>query len=284
MPKRMVDSDLWKTKWFRRLPPDGKVLWLYLNAACDIAGFIEWDEEEAIFRTGLTPKRVNDAMAEIQGRVIEKDGTSWMWLPTFIYEQANWPLNEANAVHRGILRLLDERQAFDRRVLMLLEGEDIRGTFSQLGPLFDDSEEAPKKPLPRGYSNSSSSSNSSSKRRMSRAEMKALATRCLEYMNDQLGREKAEQFRSWAGMLERIMEGATEEDIKLVIDHRIFEWGKNAEMKKYLRPDTLFRPTKFPMYVTEAKAWDAGGRVKVWKGKGATAREQTYDDLMEDCQ
>lgn len=46
----------------------------------------------------------------------------------------------------------------------------------------------------------------------------------------------------------RLKEGFTVNDFKTVIDKMCVEW-MNTDMQKYLRPDTLFRPSKFESYL-----------------------------------
>lgn len=50
----------------------------------------------------------------------------------------------------------------------------------------------------------------------------------------------------------RLRENASVQDCKSVIARQIREWKTNPEMKKYLRPATLFNATKFSQYVGEA--------------------------------
>ncbi len=51
----------------------------------------------------------------------------------------------------------------------------------------------------------------------------------------------------------RIIEGATVQDLKAVIDLKVREWSNDTKMSKYLRPETLFGPTKFDGYLSETK-------------------------------
>lgn len=46
----------------------------------------------------------------------------------------------------------------------------------------------------------------------------------------------------------RLKEGFTVDDFKTVIDKMCVEW-MNTDMQKYLRPETLFRPSKFESYL-----------------------------------
>ncbi|MBQ4031315.1 MAG: conserved phage C-terminal domain-containing protein [Bacilli bacterium] len=48
----------------------------------------------------------------------------------------------------------------------------------------------------------------------------------------------------------RLEEGFTVDDFKEVIDKKCVEW-MNTDSQKYLRPDTLFRPSKFESYLNQ---------------------------------
>jgi len=43
-------------------------------------------------------------------------------------------------------------------------------------------------------------------------------------------------------------EGWKAADFETVIDSKVVEWGNNADMKKFIRPETLFGP-KFESYL-----------------------------------
>lgn len=47
--------------------------------------------------------------------------------------------------------------------------------------------------------------------------------------------------------------GYTVEDCYLVIDEQVMCWGQDMQMKKYLRPMTLFRPVNFESYLNNAQ-------------------------------
>lgn len=53
-------------------------------------------------------------------------------------------------------------------------------------------------------------------------------------------------------IIARIKEGYTVEDFKRVIDAKVKDWADVPEMREYLRPQTLFRPSNFEAYLNEA--------------------------------
>ena len=75
----------------------------------------------------------------------------------------------------------------------------------------------------------------------------------VEYLNSVCGTNyRANSAQTQKNINGRLGEGFTVEDFKLVIDAKAREW-KGTDMEQYLRPDTLFRPTKFESYVNYAK-------------------------------
>ena len=65
----------------------------------------------------------------------------------------------------------------------------------------------------------------------------------------------------------RLKEGFTVEELQLVIEFCNAEWGDDLKMSKYLRPQTLFQPSKFPGYLKSASTWATEGRPKTVDGK-----------------
>jgi len=52
--KRFTDSEKWRDPWFRRLPTEYKLLWLYLLDECDVSGVWKVDLELATMIIGYT--------------------------------------------------------------------------------------------------------------------------------------------------------------------------------------------------------------------------------------
>jgi uncharacterized phage protein (TIGR02220 family) len=81
----------------------------------------------------------------------------------------------------------------------------------------------------------------------------AAAPKILEFLNQKAGTE----FRMVPGNLkhiaQRLQDGHTDEDCFKVIQSKVAEWGEDPKMKKYLRPSTLFRQSKFEEYLGLAK-------------------------------
>lgn len=65
----------------------------------------------------------------------------------------------------------------------------------------------------------------------------------------------------------RIGEGYTVEELSLVVDYCNAKWSEDLTMSAYLRPQTLFQPTKFPGYLKSANSWANAGRPARVNGK-----------------
>ena len=52
MANRMIDSNLFANKWFRKLDPEYKLLWLYVNLKAENSGIWIEDIETASFQLG----------------------------------------------------------------------------------------------------------------------------------------------------------------------------------------------------------------------------------------
>ena len=80
--KRWTETAKWDDPWFRGLPAEVKVFWLYLCDRCDDGGVWEEDWEDAEFRTKakLVPEKVLKSLASRIERVDDR----FIWLRKFI--------------------------------------------------------------------------------------------------------------------------------------------------------------------------------------------------------
>jgi uncharacterized phage protein (TIGR02220 family) len=74
----------------------------------------------------------------------------------------------------------------------------------------------------------------------------------------------------------RLTEGATEEDVRLVIDYKCACWLGDPEWEGYLNPETLCRPTKFERNLNAALKWDKDGRPPL----NEKARREANDEAI----
>lgn len=104
MAKRFTDSEKWRDVWFRRLPADQKLGYLYLLDLCDLAGTIELDTELAEFQMG-TATDWKGLVKGSEGRLVELPNGR-IWIAKFIAFQHGKLSDQCNA-HKSALRLVE---------------------------------------------------------------------------------------------------------------------------------------------------------------------------------
>lgn len=107
MAKRLSDTEKWSDPWFRKLPKDLKLLWLYLLDRCDMAGCWKTDIDLASLFIGYrySIDRVLKEFNSDKVRIVEFDnGRKWM-IEDFIRYQYG-KLSEESRVHKSVFRLL----------------------------------------------------------------------------------------------------------------------------------------------------------------------------------
>jgi uncharacterized phage protein (TIGR02220 family) len=82
----------------------------------------------------------------------------------------------------------------------------------------------------------------------------AEANEVLAYLNQVVGAKFQPVPANLNLIASRLREGATVANAKAVIDRQHREWANHANMRKYLRPETLFGATKFAGYVGQVDA------------------------------
>jgi uncharacterized phage protein (TIGR02220 family) len=85
------------------------------------------------------------------------------------------------------------------------------------------------------------------------------ADQVIDYLNSLAGTRYQHSKASRKFIRARIREGATIEDCKLIIEHKVSKWLFDPEMAEYLRPTTLFRPSHFEEYLAASIRWHETG-------------------------
>ncbi len=81
-----------------------------------------------------------------------------------------------------------------------------------------------------------------------------ICTRVIGELNTLTGRSfRSDAKHTVSHINARLQEGYTEEDLRLVVQNRVAKWQHDPEQSEYLRPETLFRPSKFEGYLQAAK-------------------------------
>lgn len=106
MPKRLTDTDKWKKKFIKSLPPEYKLFWLYLLDDCNHAGIWHVELEVAQARLGiqLSIEKIRGFFRE---RIVEFDGGTKWFIPDFITFQYG-SLKAGNNTHNSVLHELQK--------------------------------------------------------------------------------------------------------------------------------------------------------------------------------
>ena len=122
MSKRFTDTDKWNNKWFRHLTYAQKYMYLYLCDKCDIAGFLEIDEEHMAYEMGVPQDKIIGAIKGLtRGCLMVNE---WVFLPDFLYDQKNAPLKSNNNVYNLIMARINAQM---NRFSILSEFNEIIG-------------------------------------------------------------------------------------------------------------------------------------------------------------
>ena len=89
----------------------------------------------------------------------------------------------------------------------------------------------------------------------------------LSHLNQATGSRYQVSKTSLDGIRARLGEGFTPEELILVVDYSTAKWGEDLEMSDYLRPTTLFQPSKFPGYLKSANSWQKADRPRRVNGQ-----------------
>ena len=105
MAKRFVETDIWKKKWYRCLPPKMKLFYFYMLTNCDHAGMYDVDLELAEFQTGMPVKQKDiDKHLKDHIQVVKED--KW-WIKGFVDFQYG-ELKDTNNAHISVIKILNK--------------------------------------------------------------------------------------------------------------------------------------------------------------------------------
>ena len=108
MALRLTDTEKWGDPWFRELPTQIKLLWVYLCDKCDHAGIWKVDQGMVnfIFGQEVDLGASLELLNSGKGRISPINGGSKWFIRTFIDLQYKGELNPDNRCHRSVLKAL----------------------------------------------------------------------------------------------------------------------------------------------------------------------------------
>ena len=103
----------------------------------------------------------------------------------------------------------------------------------------------------------------------------------IDYLNQKTNSNfKAKTEATKKSIIARLKEGYTVEDFFRVIDAKVKDWSDDPEMREYLRPQTLFRPSNFEAYLNEANRPQVKSKNAFKNFKQNEYSQDEYDKLI----
>ena len=107
--KRFTETAKWEDPWYRKLPPELKLLWQWLLDRCDNAGIIDPDLELASFQIGY--QYPIDSLSKLGDRVQQLEGGKYI-IPKFIPFQCG-ELSKDCKAHKPVFQSLKKHGLID---------------------------------------------------------------------------------------------------------------------------------------------------------------------------
>ena len=224
MANRFTDTQKWEDPWFRNLPSDWKTVWFYLCERCDHAGIWNIDIELLNYlikpTEPITEELLYTTLNNGKERV-KKLENGRIFVCSFVGFQYKGELNEKCSTHRGVIKRLKEHGAWQH--------------------------------LPKGYKRVTKGLKNPSGRVQDKDKDKDIcnANKLIDLFNEITGTSYKHSDTARGPILARLKDGYTPDQCLKVIKRKFEQWKDRDDMVKYIRIETLFRPTKFEGYVNE---------------------------------
>ncbi|MBN7120308.1 GntR family transcriptional regulator [Erwinia billingiae] len=109
-----------------------------------------------------------------------------------------------------------------------------------------------------------------------------MAKQVLTHLNRVTGQRYQVSKSSMENIRARLGEGFTTDELILTTDYLNAKWANDLKMAEYLRPTTMFQPTKFQGYLSGANGWLKAGRPKCVNGEWVRENGETIGHKRED--
>lgn len=107
MAYRFTNTDKWSDSWFSELKQFEKLLFMYMCDNCDIAGFFELNYKRIESDLGSKKDTIEGAFKGLSRGLIFCKSEDCVYIKNFLKHQKNFPLNERNMAHLGIIKRFD---------------------------------------------------------------------------------------------------------------------------------------------------------------------------------
>ena len=106
MAKRFTDNEKWKKRFFKALPMEYKLLWVYILDDCNHAGVWDVDLEVAELRIGHFNFNKDEVIDIFSEHIVVIKEYKW-FIPDFIVFQYG-KLNPTSRVHQSVIQILEK--------------------------------------------------------------------------------------------------------------------------------------------------------------------------------
>jgi len=233
MAKRFTDSEKWKKGWFHSLPLKYKLFWVYLLDNCDNAGI--WDVNISLAEFQVGSKLAQEEIEDIfKDQIIQISNSKW-FIIDFILFQYNCDidnLNDNNPALKGVIKKISK---YNLKELQRSFKGASKGVYE----------------VPEGTKDKDKDKDKDKEEDKDKDKDKE-EDKVYEIINDfntiYTSNYKTNNKTTQLLINARLNDGFTIDDFKVVHRKMLKNWGADAKMYKYLRPQTLYS-NKFESYL-----------------------------------
>lgn len=251
MPKRFTDTEKWKKSWFRKLTPAEKAAWYYITETCDNVGVFDADIELAEFEIGESIDW--DTFIEKTNGNIEKLANGKWWLVDYCkFQHTDLSPSSKSKPIQSYIRLLKKHGLYKR----VMEGLS-----------------KPIKSLNKDLKERERVKEGVKVKVKERERDKEIEMILLFYKKLTL---KTKMSKVPSEVNARLKEGYTVQEAKFVILYKFLEWWDDRKTKTWVNLTTLFRPSHFEEYLSQAEQ----GLDELINRRYKRFKKHWYDDNM----
>lgn len=253
---RQVDMSFWTdAKVVEEFTMEDKYMYLYLitNPHTNLAGCYEISKRHIAFETGFSSQKVSALIDSLVDKKVIVYSAETNEILLINWHKYNW--NSSEKLRKPLWNQISnvKNAGFREYLTDIFNGMDMVYTNDRYG--IDTISEGNRYPIDTTVSVSVTVSDTdtvSVPDTVSEENNKEreIATRVIDHLNSVTGSNyRATSKETMSAISARLRDGFTEDDFYRVIDGRVMAWGSDPKMVQYLRPSTLFRPSKFEEYL-----------------------------------
>ena len=230
MSKRFTDTDKWHKQWFRKLKPIEKVAWFYITENCDNVGVWDTDFELANYIIGENVDWEN-FVTKVNGNIEILSNNKW-WLVDFCeFQHPDLNPDSTSKPIQSYIKLLKKHKLYEKIIKGYTKGMD------NLYIKYKEKEKDKVKERVR------------EKEKEKAVEETALFV--FDYYKKLTGKNRIVNIPKQ--LAARLKEGFTKEECTKVILYKYLQWWDNEDMRDSVNLITLFRPSHFSEYLSQAE-------------------------------